>query len=59
MEDKNINELINKLFSLTIEIEDKEKEIERHGKFPPLNLQLDVANKSYKMYEVCKEYFNR
>lgn len=59
MEDKDIKEMVRQLFEVTIEIEDKEKEIDAYKQdktLPPLNLQLDVVNKTYKLYEICKEY---
>jgi hypothetical protein len=59
MGDKDLKEMVRQLFDLTIEIEDKEKEIaayEQDKRFAPIGLQLEVVSKSHKLYEICKEY---
>jgi uncharacterized protein YllA (UPF0747 family) len=63
MEDKDIKEMVCKLFDLTLEIESKEKEIqdyeEAHKTFAPLGMLTERISKTHEMYLICKEYLYR
>ena len=60
MKDKEIKEMVCKLFDLTIEIEDMERKIKEYETanktFPPLNWKIDIISKTHEMYKICKEY---
>lgn len=63
MNDKELKEMAQKLFAITLEVEEKEKSIENYentnNRFAPLNERLEMVNELYKMYLICKEHLYR
>ena len=61
MENKELNEMLYQLLDLTTEIYELDRKIvdfeKENNKFAPLGIQFERINKTYRMYELCKDYF--